>query len=176
MEGFLGQITLFAGSYAPAKWTFCQGQLLQISGNEALFSLLGTSFGGDGRTTFRLPDYRGYIPVGQGIAGSGPAGSTTYPAGTVMGVERVTLTEQQIPAHNHPLNVSNEDANLLSAQQALLGSGEHFLASTSESRFSGPMYNGIITSSGTGDAHSNVMPTLCLNFIMCIVGTYPSRS
>src|SRR5687767_4659649 len=114
-EPFIAQITLFAGNFAPRGWAFCQGQILSIAQNTALFSLLGTTYGGDGQTTFALPDLRGRVPVG---TGQGP-GLSPYQAGQKSGVENTTLLSTQMPAHVHTANTTVTPASTLAATTAI---------------------------------------------------------
>ena len=176
-EAFIGEIRMFAGNFAPRSWAFCDGQLLAISQNDALFSLLGTIYGGDGRTTFALPDCRGRVPVHMG---TGP-GLTNRRLGARGGQENVTLTIAQLPSHNHggELQAVSSDATTADAQgsmfaQSVGGSAYH----TGTGRGEGPvaMNAGTLANTGGSQSHSNMAPTLCLNFIVCLFGVYPSRS
>ena len=174
-EPYVGEIRMFAGNFAPRGWAFCDGQLLAVSQNDALFSLFGTIYGGDGRTTFGLPDLRGRIPV---HAGTGP-GLSPVRLGAKGGVENVTLTTQEIP-HSHTVKAYSSPGSTSSPINTFLGAtGEDYydvdksnhttLSSKSIS------YTGGNQSGGT-ESHMNVMPFLCVNFIVALVGIYPSRS
>jgi len=171
---FLGQITMFGGNFAPRGWAFCDGQLLSIAQNTALFSLLGTTYGGDGRTTFGLPDLRGRLPV---HAGQGP-GLSNIPIGAKAGTEQVTLSATQIPSHTHALQADNnvgttpQPANQLLAEfpQTFPVDPYNTAAPTT------PMNANAIDHTGGGQAHDNVQPFLCVNFIIALQGIYPSRS
>ncbi|MCP4549541.1 MAG: phage tail protein, partial [bacterium] len=159
-ECFLGEIRIFAGNFAPVRWAFCDGQILQVSQNDALYSLLGTTYGGDGVTTFALPDMRGRIPV---HAGRGP-GLSQRNLGERSGVEIVTLTTAQLSSHSHPLQVSTDVAD--SDNPA-----DHVLDQPSGSAYteSGPtvsMDSSTITAVGGNQSHNNMMPYLCINFII----------
>lgn len=177
MEGIIGEIRMFAGNFAPQNWAFCNGQLLSISQNTALFSIVGTTYGGDGRSTFALPNLLSRVPVG---AGQGQALSSIN-LGQLGGTENVTLNISQIPSHNHILNVANGPGNA-NAAGAALASNTH----DSSSGHDMPMYNtsnpsiGInnqsITAAGGNQPHSNMQPYLGINFIICIQGLYPSRN
>jgi microcystin-dependent protein len=168
-EPFVGEIRMFAGNFAPRSWAFCDGQLLAVSQNDALFSLLGTVYGGDGRTTFGLPDLRGRIPT---HAGAGP-GLPPGRLGAKGGAENVTLTVNQLPSHGHPLHATTATA----AQRQPVGSA--LAAST------GQVYTEIldpqtmnaqaISHVGGSRSHTNLMPYLCVHFIIALVGIYPSR-
>jgi microcystin-dependent protein len=170
-EPFVGEIRMFAGNFAPRSWALCDGQLLAISQNDALFSLLGTIYGGDGRTTFGLPDLRGRIPI---HAGSGP-GLTPRSLGSRSGNEKVTLTEAQIPRHNHRLRAVQSRANSGDPQGALLAAADAdvYASSGSLTNLAG---DSIADSPGSGQSHDNIQPFLCVNFIIALVGVFPSRN
>lgn len=169
-EPFVGEIRMFAGNFAPRGWAFCDGQLLAVSQNDALFSLLGTIYGGDGRTTFGLPDCRGRIPI---HAGHGP-GLSERRLGAKGGAEKVTLTVNQLPSHGHPMQASSEAATTANPQ------GE-VLAETLTDRVYRPdsadtnMASSSVTNTGGSRSHTNEMPYLCVHFIIALVGIYPSR-
>ncbi|MEC8082923.1 MAG: tail fiber protein [Pseudomonadota bacterium] len=171
-EPYLGEIRMFAGDFPPLNYVFCAGQILAISDNEALFSLLGTTYGGDGLTTFGLPDLLGRIPIN---AGQGPGLSNGYELGQKLGQETVTLTTQQIPEHNHPLRASTSYATRNTVNSFLLAQPGFLF-------YSEPTDPSNITSfaseqtSGEGDAHCNMMPTTCINFIICVKGAFPARN
>lgn len=174
MEGFIGQLTMFAGNYSPFKWAYCDGQLLSVSGNEALFSLLGTTYGGDGRSSFGFPDMRGRLPMGFGDG----IGLTSTQIGTMKGVETVTLDISQIPSHSHNFQVSNNNATGTIPTGQVLGRADIYCEPATAQYNNGPsaMYDGIIASAGSNDAHENKMPSLGINFIICLNGIYPSRN
>jgi microcystin-dependent protein len=165
-QPYVGEIRLFAGSFAPAGWMFCQGQLLSIAEHETLFQLIGTTYGGNGQTTFALPDLRGRIPVHRG------AGFALAQAG---GEEKVTLTVQQIPTHSHGLVASAQSA-VTSAPTA------HTLAQTNAlNLYSGTAPNVAMASQAVGVAggaqgHDNMQPYLCVSFIISLFGIFPSPS
>ncbi len=166
MEPFLGQIVMFAGNFAPRGWAFCDGQLLPISQNSALFSILGTTYGGDGRTTFALPDLRGRVPVHQG---NGP-GLSDRRLGSKGGAETVTLNTNQIPSHNHSLNISNNNHGQKPNSSQVLG------PSAFDDDPSVTLKSSSIGNSGGGQPHNNMQPFGCVNFIIALQGTFPSRS
>jgi microcystin-dependent protein len=170
-DPFVGEIRMFAGNFAPRNYAFCDGQLLAISQNDALFSLLGTTYGGDGRTTFGLPDLRGRLPIHMG---SGP-GLTPRSLGSRSGSETVTLTEAQIPRHRHGVRAVQSRANSGDPQGALLAA-----ADSNVYRSPGSLTNlageSIADSTGAGQSHANVQPFLCVNFIIALFGVYPSRN
>ncbi len=171
MEGTLAQIILFGGNFAPRNWAFCEGQLLAINSNQALFSLLGTIYGGDGRTTFGLPDLRGRVPI---HPGSGP-GLSTYRLGQKGGIENVTLTINQIPSHNHILAASN-DAGTSSEPSNMLLANTGALDKEYGTGNPTAMNSQAISNSGGNQSHYNMQPYLALNYCICIQGLFPSRS
>lgn len=174
-EPFIAEIRIFAGNFAPRGWAFCDGQLLPISNNSALFSLIGTTYGGDGRTTTALPNLQGRAPM---HPGRGP-GLTARRLGEKVGVENVTLSEAQIPSHNH------------TARGVGSGAGTTFMPSNTTSWAedggqAGPTYrvgsaqnasmsSSALSTTGGGQAHTNIQPLLTLNFIIALQGLYPSR-
>jgi len=172
-DPFVGEIRIFAGNYAPLNWAFCQGQLMQISENQALFSLLGNIYGGDGRTTFGLPDLRGRVPVHQG---AGPA-LTPRKAGNLYGAEEVTLQPEQLPLHSHEIQAAGA-ADSATPQGNLPGDG-----TASKSKAYSPsaqtpvnMASDMLEVSGEGLAHNNMMPSLAVNYIISLKGIFPSRN
>ena len=180
---FIGQIHLFASNFAPRSWAFCDGQLLAINSNTALFSILGTTYGGDGRTTFALPDLRGRVGIG---VGNGP-GLLPKRLGQRGGVETVTLNYTQIPSHTHVLTSSFKIATNENAATTSEGSGNVLAAANSNiyAEVSGnpnEVLGGVSSSlsvvenTGGQQPHNNMQPYLCLNYIIALVGTYPSRS
>ena len=169
-EPFLAEIRIFAGSFAPRSWAFCDGQLLPINQNQALFSLVGTTYGGDGRTTFGLPDLRGRVPV---HPGSGP-GLTTRRVGDKGGSEAQTLNVNQLPAHNHGVRVQSDDGDSDEPKGNYLakaGGGETIYASTQNET----MNSGMVEKTGEGQAVEVMQPYLCINFIIALQGIFPSR-
>ncbi|MGR3811674.1 phage tail protein [Jiulongibacter sp. NS-SX5] len=171
-EPYVGEIRMFAGNFAPRGWAFCDGQLLAVSQNDALFSLFGTIYGGDGRTTFGLPDMRGRIPI---HAGSGP-GLTPRTVGSKGGSENVTLTEQQLPSHRHPVRISEDIATRPFPEGGVLASNAETAAFYNQGSSSDSLekMDGIADTGGS-QSHSNLMPFLCINFIVALFGIYPSR-
>lgn len=170
----IGEVKLFAGNFAPRGWAFCDGQLLPIAQNTALFSLLGTNYGGDGRTTFGLPDLRGRVAIG---VGSGP-GLSSVPIGEKKGVEAVTLNELQIPAHDHnvQLRVSGESSNSTtpSASTVIGADQEIYTEGTPNVKIKA----GSISQSSIGgnQAHTNLQPYVGMRYIIALQGIYPTRS
>ena len=176
MDSFLGQITLFAGNFPPRFWAFCNGQLLPIAQNQALFSILGTTYGGNGVVTFALPDLRGRVPIS---AGQGP-GLTDYLLGQSGGQENVTLLSSNIPSHTHAatLNATAGAANTLSPGGAVLAVGAQGNAYATGSPALTAMSASAATvgNSGGNQPHPNMQPYLALNFIIALQGIFPARS
>jgi microcystin-dependent protein len=172
MDELMAVVKLFAGNFAPRGYAFCQGQIMPIAQNTALFSLLGTTYGGNGQTTFGLPDLRGRVPVGQG---QGP-GLSSYDLGEQTGVENETLTSNQMPSHSHTFNIlaSENDA-------AAKGPANNFFGTTTSNLYvtsqDGTKMGGQNTDkAGNSQPVSVIQPVLCLNYIICIEGIYPSRN
>lgn len=172
-DSYTGEIRLFAGKYAPEYWAKCEGQTLSIQEYQALYSLIGVTYGGDGVTTFKLPDLRGRIPVGMGA----PTGSpNTYARGTTGGAETVTLTAAQMPAHTHSQMASTGAANTLDPTNAILADpGDKYdlyitYATTNPTL---AMNSAAITNTGGGGGHSNMMPSTALTYIISLNGLYP---
>lgn len=172
MEPFIADIILFAGNFAPRGWAFCQGQLLPISQNTALFSLLGTTYGGDGTTTFGLPNLQGRLAI---HPGRGP-GLSSYRLGQSGGTENVTLNSTQIPQHSHTGKVEVSTNNGGESNPSGQYIANHSGAFSEEP--TGPnSLNGVITNpTGGNQAHNNMQPSLALNYIIALQGVYPSRS
>ena len=167
---FIGQITLFAGNFAPRGWAFCQGQLLSIAQNTALFSLLGTTYGGNGQTTFGLPDLRGRVPMGMG---QGP-GLSLYVQGQMGGVETVTLISTQMPQHTHTLQASSALPTVADPTGAVLPSGYSRIYATGTTGVA--MGATSIAAAGGSQPHENRQPYLAMNYIIATEGIYPSRN
>ncbi|HET7881836.1 MAG TPA: tail fiber protein [Acetobacteraceae bacterium] len=177
-QPFLGQITLFPYTFPPRGWADCQGQLMPISQNTALFSLLGTTYGGDGRTTFALPDLQGRAAVGQGTL----SGGSVYGLGEQTGSENVGLIPQAMPAHNHALNATTSQGTTNTPSGALLATAA--LGPPRQSN-RGNVYNAATPSTGLvgtsvapaggGQPHNNVQPSLVLRYCIAISGVFPSR-
>ena len=169
-EPFVGEIRMFAGNFAPRGWAFCDGQLLAVSQNDALFSLLGTIYGGDGRTTFGLPDMRGRVPI---HAGSGP-GLSPRRLGAKAGSENETLTVNQLPSHTHRQQATASNATSrdpVGAALANAGFGDVYTDDLGDVNMS----SGSIELTGGSRSHTNLQPFLCVNFIIALAGIYPSR-
>ncbi|MED4584487.1 tail fiber protein [Brevibacillus choshinensis] len=169
-EPYLGEIRMFAGAYAPNGWALCNGQLLNISQNDALFSLIGTTYGGDGQTTFALPDLQGRVPQHMGTLNGG----SPYVLGQKAGVESVTLTVNQMPQHTHSViaestaGADTPEGNTWAVQpQSAYTTSLNHLVSMSPTAVSG---------AGGSQPHDNMMPSLTISFIIALQGIYPSRS
>jgi microcystin-dependent protein len=160
----VGEIRMFAGNFAPAGWEFCNGRLLPISENETLFQLIGTTYGGDGESTFALPDLQGRVPIHQGN------GFILAEAG---GAEQITLTVQQIPAHTHPFIAAGVDGNQTPAQGALPANS---LNATPYINFApdANMKASVVGPVGGSQPHTNFQPYLCVDFIISLFGIFPS--
>jgi len=171
-EQFIGEIKFVGFNFAPAGWALCDGSLLRIANNTALFSLLGTTYGGDGVTTFALPDLRGRLPVGVGQG----AGLTNRDLGQTGGAEQVTLTAEQMPAHSHSLNASSAVANSTSPGGNLLAETKNPGKETySTAGASATLNPAAIGSAGSGQPHENMPPFLTLNCIIALTGIFPAR-
>jgi microcystin-dependent protein len=172
-EPFVGEIRMFAGNFAPRSWAFCDGQLLAVSQNDALFSLFGTIYGGDGRTTFGLPDLRGRVPIHHG---QGP-GLSNRRLGTKSGNEKETLIANEVAPHTHTLTAGTTAASDTNPAGNITGT------STGTSLY-GPdgtapaegMNSQAVKDTGGNRSHSNIMPFLCIHFIVALLGVYPSRT
>lgn len=163
-QPYVGEIRMFAGNFAPAGWMFCEGQLLPISENETLFQLIGTTYGGDGESTFALPDLRGRIPVHQGNG---------FILAETGGAEEITLTVSQIPAHSHPFLASSSPGtgstpvgNLLAESPTI----NVYIQDVTNSN----MNAGAVSAVGGSQPHTNFQPYLCVNFIISLFGIFPS--
>lgn len=154
---------MFAGNFAPAGWMFCEGQLLPISENETLFQLIGTTYGGDGESTFALPDLQGRIPIHQGNG---------FILAETGGAEEITLTVNQIPAHSHPWLAADGPATALTPASSVPAeaSKRFYVAPSSVT----PMAPSAVSSVGGSQPHTNFQPYLCVNFIISLFGVFPS--
>ena len=173
MNPFVGQIQPFGFNFAPRGWSFCNGGILDIASHTALFSLLGTTYGGDGRTTFQLPDLRGRVHFSEGM---GP-GLPSYSWGGTGGTDYQTLSASQLPSHSHVVRIpaTSNDANIDDPSNAVFAVAEESVYATSPSGSNAlkPFSTG---SAGGGQSYSVSMPSLAVNFCIALVGTYPSRS
>jgi microcystin-dependent protein len=166
-QPYVGEIRMFAGNFAPAGWMFCEGQLLPISENETLFQLIGTTYGGDGESTFALPDLRGRIPIHQGDG---------FILAETGGAEEITLTVNQIPAHSHPgLATTNAGSATSPSTNLVLATAP--LATQTPYGSDSPQTNlspQAVSSVGGSQPHTNFQPYLCVDFIISLFGIFPS--
>jgi microcystin-dependent protein len=168
-QPYVGEIRMFAGSFAPAGWQFCDGSILPISENEVLFQLIGTTYGGDGESTFAVPNLCGRLPVHMG---TGPSG-TTYQIGEMAGVEDVTLTVQQIPPHTHPMMGSANTATGPTPAGQVYAAADIYSAPASSPINMSPQS---ITPEGGSQPHSNIQPYLVVSYIISLFGIFPSQT
>jgi microcystin-dependent protein len=172
MDQYVGEIRMFGGNFAPVGWAFCDGSLLPISENETLFALIGTTYGGDGQTTFALPDLRGRLPLHMG---TNPSTGTAYLLGAKSGVETVTLTPGQLPRHTHTVQASALAGTSNTPEGNVWASGKLLYADGSSSPAL-TMSPGSLSSAGNNQPHSNIMPYLTISFIIALEGIFPSQS
>lgn len=172
-EPFLGMIAIYGFNFAPRGWAMCNGQILPIAQNTALFSLLGTTYGGNGQTTFALPNLQSRWPL---HFGQGP-GLSSYDLGQQAGTETVTLTVQEIPMHQHPINCTDEDGTAAKPPGTILGSNASGTGIYSPLAPNGQLNaNSIPPSGGGNQPHPNIQPYLALNFCIALEGIFPSRN
>lgn len=169
-QPYVGEIRMFGGNFAPAGWMFCNGQLLPISENETLFQLIGTTYGGDGRSTFALPNLQSRTPIHMG---QGP-GLSSYVLAQMGGVESVTLTTQQMPAHSHIFWASSvaDSASPTNAYLAQSSQATMFFADPPSQN----MNVNAIGNAGGNQPHENMQPFLCISFIISLYGIFPSQT
>ena len=163
-EAFLGEIKIVGFAQAPKGWALCNGQFLPINQNQALFALLGTTYGGNGQTTFALPDLRGRVPIHR---------SNSHTLGEVGGSEAVTLNISQLPAHTHAVTASNATADSPNASGNFWGSGGQQIYSDSINTALAPA---VLNNVGGSQPHENKSPYLVVNFIICLIGLFPSQN
>jgi microcystin-dependent protein len=164
-EPYVGEIRLFAGNFAPAGWSFCDGSLVAISENDVLFALIGTTYGGDGQETFALPDLRGRVPLHQGNG---------FTMGQSGGVEEVTLTTNQLPTHTHAMRGSSDPAAARVVTDNVFGRGP---AEVYASEFTGvALAPQSVSPVGGSQPHSNLQPYVCINYIISQFGIFPSQT
>lgn len=163
---------MFIGDYAPINYLLCNGQTLQISQYNALFAIIGITYGGDGKTNFKLPDLRGRMPIGMGTG----INLTPRPLGQSGGVETVTLNTTQIPPHNHTYNALSGNREAPTPANNFLGTAAgNFYSQQDPGDQLIPMNAGAISLTGGGQPHDNMPPFLCINFIICVFGIFPSK-
>jgi microcystin-dependent protein len=168
---YVGEIRMFAGSFAPAGWMTCDGQLLPISEYDTLFNLIGTTYGGDGQTTFGLPNVAGRVPVHMG---TNPSTGTNYTLGELAGVSSVTLTTNQIPVHNHPVIADNNNPTTNQTVPTNM-----YYGNPSPTNIYSPGTSGLhpfmtLPAQGGSQPHENMQPFLALTYIISLFGIYPS--
>jgi len=175
MEPFLGEIVMFGGNFAPRSWAFCHGQLLAIASNTALFSILGTTYGGDGRTSFALPDLRGAVAVGEGQR---PGQPTNFRLGQKGGADTTTLITQNLPAHSHGLFASSNNADAKNPANGFLpsyprGATEFYYSSAIGTA---QAMGTSVGNTGNNQSFNNLQPYTTVNYIICTQGLFPSRN
>jgi microcystin-dependent protein len=166
-QPYIGEIRMFGGNFAPAGWMFCEGQLLPISENDTLFNLIGTTYGGDGQSTFALPDLRGRLPIHMG---------NNYVLAQTGGAEEITLTLNQIPAHNHLLLATSDIASTSNPANGFLAGLNTGQKIYSTGAATIQMDNNHIDFKGGSQPHTNFQPYLCVNFIISLYGIYPTQT
>jgi microcystin-dependent protein len=181
MEGTIGEVRLFGGTFGPRAWALCSGQIMSIAENTALFSLIGTTYGGDGQTTFALPDLRSRVPI---HPGTGP-GLSTYQLGQVGGSESITLTANAVSNHSHSLTgtagiqISSVDGHVpIAVNNFPAANGENIYATATDNSQMAAAVVSLTAGPSTGNSQPVpiVQPVLCLNYIICIEGIFPSRN
>lgn len=164
-QPYVGEIRMFAGNFAPAGWMFCEGQLLPISENETLFQLIGTTYGGDGQSTFALPDLRGRLPIHEGNG---------FILAETGGAEEITLTVNQTPAHSHPVLASSGNATDANPENKMLAKNVSTDLYRKDIAPTQSMHPNAVTNVGGSQPHTNFQPYLCVNFIISLFGIFPS--
>ena len=180
MEGYIAVVTMVAYDFAPRNWAYCNGQILPIAQNQALFSLLGTTYGGNGVTTFALPNLQSRVPVG---VGQGP-GMSNYVLGQQSGTENETMDINEMPVHTHngPVNLalgaSTAGGVSTNSEGKFIGSGmANSFSTTSNADFIAPTYSGItLSNAGSSQPYSLLSPYLAVNYVICLYGIFPSRN
>jgi len=167
---FIGEIRMFGGNFAPANWAFCNGQLIAISQNDTLFTLIGTTYGGDGVNTFALPNLQGRVPMHQGTSGAG-----NHVLGELAGSESVTLTTNQYPAHSHSFTASSGAGALPAPGSNVLAASPTLAAFTTQAP-NVSLNPAALTPSGGSQPHDNMQPFLCVSFIISLFGIFPSQN
>ncbi len=169
---FVGEIRMFAGSFAPQDWMFCEGQLLPISENETLFTLIGTTYGGDGQQTFALPDLRGRVPIHMGNG----AGLSNRIIGEMSGVETVTLNTNQIPAHSHTFLGTSSTASATSPANNVVAAPSSVDLYRPTAVPAAAMAANALGVQGGSQPHENMQPFLCVSFIISLFGIFPNQN
>jgi len=178
-DNFLGEVRIFAGTFAPKGWAFCDGQLVPLSQNTALFSLLGTTYGGDGRTTFALPNLNGKVPIG---AGQGPGLTTRY-QGETGGQDNVTLQQTEMPAHSHTVTAgtiaipgNSGTGNQDTPENGYPATNTKSYSATTSGTMSIPVNSVLLSATGGGQPHNNLQPYLVVRYIIALQGIFPPRN
>jgi microcystin-dependent protein len=171
-EPFIGEIRMFGGNFAPAGWAFCSGQAIPISENDALFVLIGTTYGGDGQETFNLPNLQSRVPI---HAGTGQDGNN-YQLGEAAGVESVTLTIQQIPLHTHPFTGTTANGTITNPGGNVIGGSLSSVQPYIDDAAATPLNANSVTPTGGSQPHENCQPFLCVNFIISLFGVFPQQA
>lgn len=171
MEGTIGEVRMFTGNFAPQNWLFCDGQQLQISQYQVLYSIISNTFGGNGSTIFNLPDFRSRVPVHRGQG----TGLSNHTIGQQLGFETVTLTPAQLPAHTHNINAASAIGNVGAASGSVIAStaspAANFVAGPADVTLSAKT----VSATGQSQAHTNIQPSLVVSFIICFQGEYPQH-
>ena len=169
-QPYIGEIRMFGGNFAPAGWMFCEGQLLPIAENDALFTLIGTTYGGDGQSTFGLPDLRGRLPIHQGTTGG-----NTFQLAETGGAEQITLTAQQIPAHTHQFLGAAATGTVTSASNNLPAHSQNITPYINQAP-NANMNPAVVSLVGGSQPHTNFQPYLCISFIISLFGIFPTQT
>lgn len=171
-QPYIGEIRMFGGNFAPVGWAFCQGQVIPISENDALFTLIGTTYGGDGQQTFALPNLASRVPI---HTGTNPNNGQTYVLAQAAGVEQVTITAQTMPTHSHPFMATSNNATVANASGNVLAQTptyQPYIAATPNT----PLAANAVTAAGGSQPHTNLQPYLAINFIISLYGVFPSQT
>lgn len=168
-QPYVGEIRMFAGNFAPSGWMFCDGQLLPISENETLFNLIGTTYGGDGQSTFALPNLQSRVPIHMGTGGG-----STYQIAQAAGTEQETLTVQQIPVHTHPFTGSTSNGTQTNVGGNVIAGSLSSVQPYIDDVTTVALNANSVTPAGGSQPHENCQPFLCLNFIISLFGIFPS--
>jgi microcystin-dependent protein len=170
-QPYVGEIRIFAGNFAPLGWAFCEGQLMPISENETLFNLIGTTYGGDGQSTFALPDLRSRVPIHQGTGN----GLTTRNLASTGGVEQVAISVPTMPSHTHPF-LASTDAGTQPSPIGFFPAANNIVKLYTPPTTFTPLAAASMQAIGGSQPHENLQPLLCVNFIMSLFGIFPSQS
>lgn len=171
-QPFIGEIRMFGGNFAPAGWAFCNGALIPISENDTLFNLIGTTYGGDGQSTFALPNLQGRVPNHMGQS----SGTSNYTIGEMSGVESVTLTTQQIPVHNHVPMANNGTGTSTNPANNVWAAQPAYLQYNPGGTEDGNLRNNAIQPTGGSQPHDNMIPYLAISYIISLYGVFPTQN